>query len=240
MSDSSVLFAVIRFKKMNPLVELNLSSSQIKQIATNIQRLMKHKQMSECDLARSLKVSVMTVRRIVSGETLDPRISTLSLFADFFGVTIDALVRVPSDHYGHGHIQCQPTFVPLFDWEQVEKKHIFEKLDFLKWESWHPISSGGIDKLGHKCIAIETKLTMQPRFPAGTILVVDPDVIPLDGDLVLIRISENQISLRELVIDPPNKVLYPVILGSEPILFDLLKHEFVGVVVLTLMYPRRR
>lgn len=225
---------------MNTLVELSLSSSQIKQIATNIQRLMKHKQMSESDLARSLKMPVMTVRRIVSGETLDPRISTLSLFADFFGVTIDALVRVSSDCYAHGHIQSQPTFVPVFDWDQVEKKIIFESVDFLKWESWHPISSSGTDKLGHKSLAIQTKLTMQPRFPAGTILVVDPDVIALDGDLVLIRISENEISLRELVIDPPNKVLYSVILGSEPILLDLLKHEVVGVVVMTLMYPRRR
>lgn len=240
MNDSAILFAVKRFKKMNSLVELNLSNSQVKQIATNIQRLMKHRQMSECDLARSLKIPPMTVRRIVSGETLDPRISTLSLFADFFGVTLDALVRVPSDHYGLVHVQHQPIFVPVFDWEQVEEKHFFEKLDYMKWESWHPISSSGIDKLSDKCFAIRAKLTMQPRFPAGTMLVVDPDVTPLDGDLVLIRILESQISLRELVIDPPNNVLYSVMAGSEPIMLDLIKHTIIGVVVLTLMYPRKR
>lgn len=223
---------------MNSVAVLNLNSTQVKQIAKNLQNLMKHKNMTECDLARSLKLPVMTVRRIVSGETMDPRVSTLTLFANFFQVTIDALVREHNDPYGY--INHQPKFVPIFEWEQVENQAKFLQIDLSTWETWHPISCSQGEEIGQKCFAIHTKVTMQPRFPTGTMLIIDPEVTPIESDLVLIRVGEDKISLREFVVDPPNVVLHPVIPGSESILLDVLRHRIAGVVVLTLMYPRRR
>ena len=72
---------------MKPITELKITKTQIQRLADNLQSLMKTRNISENDISKTLDIPVMTVRRIVSGETTDPRISTLKLFADYFNIT---------------------------------------------------------------------------------------------------------------------------------------------------------
>jgi transcriptional regulator with XRE-family HTH domain len=59
---------------------------------------------------------MMTIRRLLSGETTDPRISTLKLIADYFGVSIDSLIEkgnlAASSNFG----KARPLFVPKLNW----------------------------------------------------------------------------------------------------------------------------
>lgn len=226
---------------MNIVAEIKLEQAEIKNISYNLKRLMKSAGITESELSRVLKIPVMTVRRIVSGETVDPRISTLKLFSDYFKISIDQLIaekKLSEAFYPVSDLQ--PSFVPVLEWRQVQNGEIFSSIDKMKWSHWHPVSMDSNLKLSSNSFAMQTKATMQPRFPNGTLLIIDMDESPLDGDLVLVRFENNEISLREYVIDSPNIVLYPVIIGSETVKFEKARHKVIGVVVLTLMYPRKK
>jgi len=52
---------------------------------------------------------------------------------------------------------------------------------------------------------------MEPRFPKGSILFIDPELIPEDGDMVVVLYPNTQeTTLRELSIDGPLKLLLPI------------------------------
>lgn len=225
---------------MNTFEKISLNIKDVKNLSFHLQYLIKKAKLTESELARAINLPLMTVRRIISGETEDPRISTLKLFSDYFRISIDELIYgFPTHHATHSFPILKPKFIPILEWPDIENESTFLSINKLTWNNWHPISMTNQSDLNDECIAIHTKPTMQPRFPHGTLLILNQNETPLDGDLVLIRFSQNEISLREYVIDSPNKILYPTIQGSEPILFNELNHRILGVIVLTLMYPRK-
>ena len=80
---------------------------------------------------------------------------------------------------------------------------------------------------------------MQPRFPFGTLFIIDQNESPRDGDVILIKMKlEKVLSLRELIIDSPKWQLQPIVSGSENLFFDATNHSIIGVVVLTVLHKR--
>ena len=63
-----------------------------KLIARNLSALLQKHHLNANQLANILGIPMMTVRRLISGETEDPRISTLKIIADYFQVSIDFLI----------------------------------------------------------------------------------------------------------------------------------------------------
>lgn len=61
-------------------------------LASNLTRLLMQHKLSIDKLATALNIPSMTIRRLVSGQTLDPRVSTLRLIATYFNVSVDSLV----------------------------------------------------------------------------------------------------------------------------------------------------
>jgi len=225
---------------MKPISELKISKSQIQQLSANLSALMDDRGVTESDLAKILDLPVMTVRRIVSGETTDPRISTLKLIADHFNVSIDYLIQ--DEHEPRTVMQqdqTKPLFVPILDWSFIAKPNALNELDKTSWKNWHPISTANNQPLSKNAFALYSKSSMQPRFHLGTLFIIDPEETPIDGDLVLVRIGQDEVSLRELIIDPPNKILQPVIQHSDPISYAPADHQIIGVIVLTLFYTRK-
>jgi transcriptional regulator with XRE-family HTH domain len=212
-----------------------VDSSEAQIIADNIHSLMKAHNVSETQLARALGVSVMTIRRVVSGETEDPRISTLSLIASYFDVSVDSLLE--NNEMPINLMKKQkPYFVPIIDWESLEKK---DSINFSSWDNWYPLINNDVLHLDQNAFALESKNSMQPRYPKGTLLIINPNEDPLDNDVVLIKsILTNEISLRELIIDSPKWILHPIILGSELIFYNEEEHVIIGVVVLSVLHAR--
>ena len=214
-----------------------IDNSDAQTIAGNIRSLMKAFNVSEVHLARSLGVSVMTIRRVVSGETEDPRISTLSLIANYFNVSVDSLLE-NSDMPINMMKKQKPFFVPIFDWESLEHSY-FKENDFSNWKNWYPLVNSESLHLDQRAFALESKISMQPRFPKGTLLIINPNEPPLDNDIVLVKtIKTNDLSLRELIIDSPKWILNPIIVGSELIFYDREEYDIIGVVVLTVLHAR--
>ena len=222
--------------KVAPLEETTHSP----QLADNLRRLLQTHRLNANQVAQALGIPMMTVRRLLSGETADPRISTLRLIANHFGVTVDSLMEGNDQVLIKSLKKTKPLFVPILDWNTAEKMNRVTDLNLTQWEEWQSVSLGENESIGSHAFALESRPSMYPRFPQGTIFIIDPDVTPADGDIVLVKIKKNnELALRELAIDPPDWRLHSLISDTNVLQYSKLDHEIVGVNILTMLYNRR-
>jgi transcriptional regulator with XRE-family HTH domain len=124
-------------------------------LANNLRILLRTRKLSENQVAQAINLPVMTIRRLISGETTDPRLSTLKLMADYFGVTIDTLI---------GNNQ---------------------------------------------------------------------------GILAHALSKNNELTLRELVVDPPQWQLQPIVNGSNILPYPDFNYKIIGIVLLTILHNKK-
>jgi transcriptional regulator with XRE-family HTH domain len=210
-------------------------------LSSNIIILLKKRNLNSSQLAQILNIPLMTIRRLISGETANPRISTLKLIADYFDISIDSLINDATSSLLGSTIQSnKPQFVPIIEWEIAEKINSIKDIDLKKWKDWCPVSLIGKIVLGKESFALESRPSMYPRFPHGSFFVIDPSITPEDGDIVLIRVNnKNTLTLRELVMDPPEWKLNPIIPGSSVLKYSEEDYKITGVVFITMLYNRR-
>lgn len=225
---------------MNTIAALKMNESQIKTLAKNLRMLLEVHQVTENEIAQSLNIPVMTVRRLVSGETTDPRISTLKLMADYFKVSIDSLIEDNAFNSIASMGKAAPQFIPVLNWQTIKDINSTNDINLKTWKEWHPIVFGDQFLLGNNAFALESRPSMQPRFPIGTLFVIDPNETPRDSDVALIKMkTDGSISLRELIIDSPRWQLSPIVSGSETLFYDESQHRIMGIVVLTILQARK-
>ncbi len=213
---------------------------EMQKIASNLSNLMESRNMSVNQLADEVGLPMMTVRRLMLGTTIDPRVSTLKLITDYFNITLDSLLEKNNSALIGASKKALPFFVPILSWEITEKIKSIKELDLITWKEWQPISlnAGGI--IGPNSFALESRPSMYPRFPQETLFIIDPDLQPNDGDIVLVKIKDNnEVTLRELKIDPPDWLLQPITVGSNIILFNKNNHKIIGINLLTILYNKR-
>lgn len=224
-----------------------MGSSPVKKIETalrplssKLHTLLRKNNLNANQVAQELGIPMMTIRRIILGETTDPRISTLKLIADHFNVSIDSLVEEGTSSTAVPLNQTRPIFIPILDWSLLEKIESIHDMDLSKWENWHPVSLNNKTNLGRNAFALESRRSMYPRFPHGTIFIFDPDVSPTDGDIVLVKMkSNNELTLRELFIDPPEWQLHSITSSSRVFQYKEDECKIVGINMLTMLYNRR-
>lgn len=216
---------------------LELNQSQRCTIADNLNRLLKLKKTTENRVAQDINIPVMTVRRLLSGETTDPRISTLKMLADYFNVSTDDLIA-SNNEINYGVMgQSKPLFIPVLDWSTAERSN---SIDFSRWNEWVPVTVGKNETISARSFALESRPSMFPRFQQGTVFIIDPELSATDGDLVLIKLRDNDgLTLRELSVDPPDWQLHPLNQVGSVLPYAKENHEIVGVVFLTLFYNRK-
>lgn len=208
-------------------------------LSKNLLSLLSKNNITESDLARTLKLPYNSIHRLVTGYIHDPRLSTLKLIADYFDVTIDALTEA-DDPMNFREAKGKPRCVPILSWTDITNPHFLDEIDYGNYPNWQPIIPNSVERLSEQAYALESRRSMYPRFLVGSMFIVDPKETPMDGDLVLVRILENNaVSLRELVIDPPTWNLMPVIEDSAPISYNEKYHEIIGIIVLTIMQTRK-
>ncbi|QRN04433.1 helix-turn-helix domain-containing protein [Legionella sp. MW5194] len=215
----------------NTLKDKN-KSSQSNFLSKNLSKLLDSHQVSEYDLAKNLNIPYNTINRIINGTTTDPRLSTLQQIADFFGVNLDFLVGTNE--------QSKNISIPLMSWDFVSKPNFTLAFDKITWEKWVPVGNL-LDNIHSTDLifALESTKSMHTRFPVGTLFVLQTNLLPIDGDLVLIKFkTDNSISLRELTIDSPNWLLNPIVTGSQLLTFNQMEHEIIAIVILTLTQTR--
>lgn len=154
-------------------------------IADRIKALMRRHGLSDAELARQIAVPQATISRILSGETKDPRISTLKGIAQVLGTTIDHLVIDAT------------AGVPLLDWSEIRNF----------------ISAGVVDNNEHEWIptgtptrprsfAVRSTPSMEPRYRDGSILIVQPTEHYRDFQVAIVAFdNESEPAVRRIIKD---------------------------------------
>lgn len=187
---------------------LNLASTLTpnESLASNLRKLMQSHVINECALSRKTEIPQSTLHKILSGKTNDPRASTLKSLSDYFGISIEELLYgAPATR--SQIISAQTQSIAVISWSDcINAQAFIDTLTPTNWGKW--IVS---EPLSKNAYALISKPSIEPRFPKGTIFIVDPTGIPEDGDLLIVYFTNTtEASIRELSIDGPSKLLLPL------------------------------
>lgn len=178
----------------------------------NLHLLMHKQRINEAELARRTGIPQPTLHKILSGKTTDPRISTLQQLAGYFEVSLDGL-------YAYDVLQNKKNIaegksVPIISWSDCTKPdNPTQGLTLNNWSDWVIVDQNS----GDHSYALVSRACMEPYFPRGTKLIIDPTIKPTDGDLVIVQYPETEdATLRELSIDGPTQLLLTPYKKSEP------------------------
>ena len=159
-------------------------------LAETLKRLLYQHNLSESKLARLTGINQPVVHRLASGETDNPKISTILPIANHFEVSIEQLLGQEPIPMGQ-----QPRItVPLLTDEQATQ------LD--KRPDQCPLIV--IDFHAPKTVFAVTlnDSSMKPLFPLGSILVIDPEQTPKDSDYVLVNLpDQKKVIFKQLLSD---------------------------------------
>ncbi|PIZ05181.1 MAG: hypothetical protein COY58_00575 [Gammaproteobacteria bacterium CG_4_10_14_0_8_um_filter_38_16] len=195
----------------------------------NLRALMKKAGLNEAELSRRTNIPQATVHKILAGKTEDPRASTLKTLSDFFDISIDELLSGNPTAAGNKSPAITVQSIPVISWKDCTNAVAFiSHLTPGNWNKWM-VS----EFLSKNAYALSSKPSMGPRFPKDTILFIDPDATPEDGDYVIVLYSgTDEATIREFSIDGPIRLLLPLNPNAEPTkLDDYVK--ILGVLVKT-------
>lgn len=195
-------------------------------LALTLQELMHKARLTEAELSRRTSLPQATLHKIITGKTPDPRISTLKILADFFQISVEALMAGNSNFQDNNAVPL-PKSIPIISWSDCLKGMVyFNTLSPNHWRQWIVA-----DSATDNSFALISKPSMAARFSKEAILIVDPDLEPIDGDLVIIHYQGTpEATIREVLIDGPTRLLLPITPGASSEPLDNHK-KILGVVI---------
>lgn len=184
--------------------------------------------LNQSDLARRLRIKVQSVQQWESGQT-QPRTSRLRAIAEALGCSIHALTddvvefeavfqrtaplegirprRVPL-------VSVAPAGIPTESFDQRLSESSQSTVP-----TFYPVSPGAFALRVHGD-------SMEPVFPDGCIIIVDPAIEPKQGMFVVVRIDgTSDHTFKQLIVDGPHRLLkplntrYPIIQLTEDAVF---------------------
>lgn len=136
---------------------------------------------------------------------------SLAKLAKFFNTSIDYIL------YGtefEGNLITNMLRIPVISWVQAGSFTESKQAEVLSdADRWIETSL----RVGNNAFALEVKGDSMtnpnglPTIPEGATVVVDPDIEPLHGKIVVARLDgTNEATIKKLVIDGPQKFLVPL------------------------------
>lgn len=211
----------------------------MKKLSENLKRLIAEYNLNTAELARATGLLQPVMHRMVAGHTDNPRIDTLLPISRYFKITVNQLVGdeplpllLISDTQASRKKQKEETpsysSVPLLkNWDEIEK-FIAAPTDYVT-DDWV-----NIDSTIHRSSMYSVKIkdsTMLPRFLENTLLIVDGDLDPQNGDFVIIALKENEDAIfKQVFYDGADIYLKPLNSDFKTIVLTKnAKHKFLGV-----------
>lgn len=169
-----------------------------------------------------------TIQRLVAGTTLDPKLSTLTIIANYFSLTIDQLLGNYPISVLNSDFSYKVHTAPIISWQHATQyKNFFENEEIKEWKEWLAVD---IDIHSKLVFGLKTKPSMEPRFITGSILTIDPGKDPVDGDLVIVHYKDTlETTIREIILDGPKHEVCSITNQSTEALTGNIK--LIGVVV---------
>lgn len=169
-------------------------------------------------LANVTGVKPTVIHRILNGETLNPKIETVYSLADYFKVSINALI---------GKENINSIRAPLIPFEKLID---FRQGNFVE-EKYQVISEDNSENNYIATTVIDT--TMLPLYRPNTTIVLDRKKTAVDRDFVVIYIKDkNTCMFRQFLLNSGEHYLKP--LNQDfPVLHLVSQFEIIGVVTET-------
>lgn len=160
-------------------------------IADNLKKLLALANISEHELSRRTNIKQPIINRLLSGKNTNPKLLTLKPLADYFMLSVSQLI-------GEDEIGAI--------WNGFTSKN---------HKGWSEITILNPDKIQMhagqtppKTVTVECSVTtnafafylidqsMEPILPQKSMIVIEPDLLPADGDYVLLNSDESSFVLR--------------------------------------------
>lgn len=174
-------------------------------LSSNLKTLMGLAKINASELARRTGVAQPIIHRLSTGQNTNPKLATVKPISEYFMVTVSQLIgeenlpsdksfyRISSDHRGWNR-------VPLITWEDaaswpnaLSKYQDAEDAIFVSTDA-------NISKNAY-CLHIKGG-AMDPIFPEGTTIVVEPERKPTDRDFAVIYMQgDNEARLKQVITD---------------------------------------
>jgi len=202
-------------------------------------QLLKARGMTMAEFSKRTKFNQPTVYRIVSGDTEDPRLSSLQIIADFFNISLDQLIGkapiTPAEMIGT-NVEPGPTtkgLVPLISWIQagswgeMEEHYVDAGID----EFYPcPISHGA----NTYCLRVrgDSMTSSHGRsYPDGALIYIDPDQGGgvSTGDRVIAKINGDNMATFKIYINEGRKPFLKPLNPQYPIITD--EFQIIGKVI---------
>jgi transcriptional regulator with XRE-family HTH domain len=162
---------------------------------TNLKLLIKKNGLNVLELARKTGIGQPFIHRIFSGETNDPKLSTVCTLADYFGITVNQLVGdapLLEEHFS-GNLNAKKR-IPVITWREAAI-----------WPNTNIKNNEAIFTdiyLTENLYVLRVKDdAMRPIFNKNTLLVIDVSKKPKDGNFAVIKLADQigRASCRERV-----------------------------------------
>lgn len=202
-------------------------------ISTNLKKLLEKFNLNTLELSRRTGISQPVIYRLMTGETHDPKLSTVLTLANYFDITLECLIGETVNFSSAEISNKKSSFeVPLLTWKQAVN-HLTLAQDILSSTEKTLINFKPISNI----FALKTEDdSMLPIFPKGTLLIVNGDQKhPQNGNYIIAKIGTNKKALfRQFIID--NEISYLKSLNPDAAkyriaLFDKKKDICCGVLV---------
>lgn len=205
-------------------------------ISMNLKRLMDKEGINASELGRSIKLAQPVIHRLLTGKNTNPKLATIRPIATFFDVTISQLIGeeilLLDSQVGEGSTWKQ---VPVLDWSEIEN-YMQKKTDL---QPGQPQLSTDALITDQAYAAIIESTGLEPHFPKGAKIIVEPNRHMFDGDFCVVISSEDGAAhIRQVISDGADtylRSLNPAI-SSMTMLRSTEAHALLGVIVQAKLY----
>lgn len=192
------------------ITRTNEVNSQVS-LQTILKQLMAESNIDQLsDLSRYTGVKYTTLSKLYHGNSTDPKFSTMRKLADYFGLTTDQIMGeapIPRDWASKGlksSIRQAWSSVPILNWNEP-LLWIFKNDQYTP--NTHPEWIHTEKNVSKKSFALRSRAFMEPRFKEGAILILDPERKLNNGDYALVALNQNDITVRQVIIDGDQTIL---------------------------------
>ena len=180
------------------MVSIEKSEASIKlSVGTQVRKLMEHFKMTEADLCRGVNLPQTTINRLLTGQTCDPRISTLAILAEFFDVSLDQIIGKEKLVLNPSYNHAKGSIIPVIEWTNLQfwlEHQNYPENDLKSFVKTEKTLSPG-------SFAIKTPVACESIFGKDSLLIMNrlQEFKALEGQMILVEFAPGQYGLRQIL-----------------------------------------
>lgn len=214
-------------------------------LSINMKTLMSSAQINASELARRTGIAQPIIHRLSTGQNVNPKLATIKPIARYFMVTVSQLIgeeplpadagdgetrsgdatpiRVSTQHKGWNQ-------VPLITWEDalVWPERLTEYKNSIECE--YVPTDANVSNVAYS-LRVQGS-NMEPLFPEGTKIIIEPNRQPQDRDFVVVRMNGSaEAQIKQIVIQGEQRFLKSIVPAAGTHEQNLLgeNDKFLGV-----------